>query len=380
MQLAFPELPMQLNEIKDLSNNTTVRFNDSLLALRKYRLSGQVSQSNGSPHTSFNGIANIMVYDQAQTVFTLGNSPESPRTAYSTETSILFNGKATVANGLFSIEFVVPKDINFGPGKATIRLFAQSNNTNNSNTTLAAAGALPVRIAGSTGTIIRDTTGPAIRLFLNDTTFKNGGITSENPILIAQLYDTSGINATGNGIGHDIVLVQNNDDRNSIVLNSFFSTELNQYQRGGLRYQLATLPEGKYQLKLKAWDMVNNSNQALLDFTVVKKAQLKIAAVRNFPNPFRANGGSTSFAFEHNQPNTNLLVEIQIVNSAGALVKRIQQTVNTEGSRNIQINWDGRSETGSKYASGIFFYRINISVPGNPQLGTASAAGQIIML
>lgn len=198
--------------------------------------------------------------------------------------------------------------------------------------------------------------------------------------MIAQLYDTSGINATGNGIGHDIVLVKNNDERNSIVLNSFFSTELNQYQRGEIRYQLATLSEGKYQLKLKAWDLVNNSNQAILDFKVVKKEQLKIAAVRNFPNPFRANEGQTIFAFEHNQPNTNLLVNIEIVNSSGALVKRIQKTVNTEGSRNIQVNWDGSSETGQKYTSGIYFYRINISIIENQQLGNAIAAGQIIML
>jgi hypothetical protein len=61
-------------------------------------------------------------------------------------------------------------------------------------------------------------------------------------------------------------------------------------------------------------------------------------------------------------------------------VKRIQQTVNTQGSRNIQISWDGSSETGSKYKPGIYFYRINISAPVSPQLGTATAAGQIIML
>ncbi|OZA62554.1 MAG: hypothetical protein B7X68_13375 [Sphingobacteriia bacterium 39-36-14] len=170
-----------------------------------------------------------------------------------------------------------------------------------------------------------------------------------------------------------------------MVLNPFFSTELNQYQRGEIRYQLATLPEGKYQLKLKAWDLVNNSNQALLNFTVVKKNQLRIAQVRNYPNPVRHNGGQTNgaftvFAFEHNQPNTNLLVNIEIVNTAGALVKRIQQTINTQGSRNIQITWDGTSETGAKYTSGIYFYRINISVIGTPQLGNATAAGQIIML
>ncbi|MBA4257846.1 MAG: hypothetical protein C0446_01690 [Chitinophaga sp.] len=387
MQLAFPELPMRINQITDQSTGSSVNLSDSLFSLRKYELRGQVSQLNGAIQSNFNGIANVQIYDQAQTVFTLGNSPESPRTAYSTENSILFNGKATVTNGLFNIEFIVPKDINFGPGKATIRLFAQASNTGagSSASVQSAAGALPIRIAGSTGAIIRDTTGPQIKLYLNDTAFKNGGITSENPILIAQLYDTSGINATGNGIGHDILLVQNNNERNSIVLNSFFSTELNQYQRGEIRYQLATLPEGKYQLKLKAWDLVNNSNQALLDFTVVKKNQLRIAQVRNYPNPVRhngpqINGAFTVFAFEHNQPNTNLLVNIEIVNTAGALVKRIQQTVNTQGSRNIQITWDGTSETGAKYTPGIYFYRINISALGSPQLGTATASGQIIML
>lgn len=386
MQLAFPELPMRINQITDQSSGALVNLSDSLLSLRKYKLTGQVSQLNGAIQSNFNGIANVQIYDQAQTVFTLGNSLESPRTAYSTENSILFNGKATVTNGIFNIEFVIPKDIGFGPGKATIRLFAQANNGGSlGNTAQSAAGALPIRITGSTGSIIRDTTGPQIKLYLNDTAFKNGGITSENPILIAQLYDTSGINATGNGIGHDIVLVQNNDERNSIVLNSFFSTELNQYQRGEIRYQLATLPEGKYQLKLKAWDLVNNSNQALLDFTVVKKNQLRIAQVRNYPNPVRhngpqINGAFTVFAFEHNQPNTHLLVNIEIVNTAGALVKRIQQSVNTQGSRNIQITWDGSSETGAKYTPGIYFYRINISALGSPQLGTATAAGQIIML
>jgi hypothetical protein len=96
MQLAFPELPMRINQITDQSTGKFVNLSDSLLALRKYKLTGQVSQLNGNIQSNFNGIANVQIYDQAQTVFTLGNSPESPRTAYSTENSILFNGKATV--------------------------------------------------------------------------------------------------------------------------------------------------------------------------------------------------------------------------------------------------------------------------------------------
>ncbi|WP_439504229.1 type IX secretion system sortase PorU [Sediminibacterium sp.] len=372
MQLAFPELPMRITQITDQSSGSLVDLSDSLLSRHKYKIEGQVNQLNGSIQANFNGIANVQIYDQAQTVFTLGNTPESPRTSYSTENSILFNGKATVTNGKFSIECVIPKDINFGPGKATIRLFAESNN-------VLAAGALPIRIAGSMGTINRDTSGPQIKLYLNDTTFKNGGITSENPILLAQLFDTSGINATGNGIGHDIVLVKNNDERNSIVLNSFFSNDLNQYQRGTIRYQLPTLSEGKYQLKLKAWDMVNNSNQAFLDFVVYKQEKLKITNIRNYPNPFKANGGSTIFAFEHNQPNTELLVAIQIVNSAGALVKTIQQKVKTEGTRNVEVKWDGTSSWGKRNSSGVYYYSVIISTPNNPILGSIIKVGQIII-
>jgi flagellar hook assembly protein FlgD len=98
------------------------------------------------------------------------------------------------------------------------------------------------------------------------------------------------------------------------------------------------------------------------------------------PNPFRANGGSTTFAFEHNQPNTELLVEIQIVNSAGALVKRIQKIVKTEGTRNIEIKWDGTSSEAIKNTSGVYYYKLTISPFRIPLIRNTIASGQIIIL
>jgi hypothetical protein len=112
-------------------------------------------------------------------------------------------------------------------------LLKSNNGNGSSNNFQSAAGALPIRIAGSMGIIIRDTTGQLKSTYsLTIPRLKTGGLLVKTLFLIAQLYDTSGINATGNGIGHDIVLVKNNDDRNSIILNSFFSNDLNQYQRG----------------------------------------------------------------------------------------------------------------------------------------------------
>lgn len=376
LQLALPELPIQITQIKEKNTGQIIPITDSLLSLNTYEMSGRVNLANGNLANDYNGWVGVQIYDQPQTVFTLGNSAESPRTGYSIEKILLFNGKATVTNGEFNIIFKVPKDISFGPNKANIRLNAQRTD---SNRTQPAAGALPIRIAGNTVNNARDTTGPEIALYLNDTTFKNGGLTHENPILIAKLHDTSGINATGNGIGHDIVLVQNLDERNSIILNSFFSSDLNQYQKGSLRYQLPTLSEGKYQLRLKAWDLVNNSNESTLDFSVHKQERLKIANVHNYPNPFNANGGNTTFSFEHNQPNTNLLIEIQIVNSSGNLVRFIQQIVDTEGTRNVQIKWDGNGSNGKKYISGVYYYQLKVSILESPILDSLIYAGQIIM-
>lgn len=377
LQLALPELPIQVNQIKEKNTGNIVPFSDSLMALRNYEIHGQVNHSNGSMANDYNGIVSVQFYDQPQQVFTLGNTSESPRTSYSSEKTILFNGKASVQNGQFTVELKVPRDISFGPNKANIKFFAQRSDSTN---TQAAAGALPMKIAGNTENNTRDTTGPEIKLYLNDEVFKNGGITHENPVLIAQLFDTSGINATGNGIGHDLVLVLNGDQRNSIVLNSFFSNELNEYQRGALRYQLAQLPPGKHQIQLKAWDLVNNSSSATLDFTVVNKDQLKITQVRNFPNPFKAMGGKTVFAFEHNQPNTDLQVQIDIVDAAGAAVTQIRRTLNTQGTRNIEIAWDGTTQQGRKCLPGIYYYKLSVAVTDNPSLGTQSAAGQIMIL
>ena len=109
-----------------------------------------------------------------------------------------------------------------------------------------------------------------------------------------------------------------------------------------------------------------------MQFTVGKQEKLQISAVRNFPNPFTA---TTQFAFEHNQPNTSLLVDIQIFSSAGQKVRSIQRLLNTEGTRNVQIYWKGDTDSGQKLAYGIYFYRI-IVVAGAQQ---TQSAGQLLL-
>ena len=56
---------------------------------------------------------------------------------------------------------------------------------------------------------------------MNDESFIMGGITDENPSLYAKVYDENGINTVGNGIGHDILAVLDENTADAIVLNDF---------------------------------------------------------------------------------------------------------------------------------------------------------------
>jgi len=352
MRLAFPELRLQLTGI----NNKPLTGTDTLRALEKYTFTGMVTDGSGNPVTGFNGTVNPTVYDKAQLVKTLGNDPGSKVTSFSQQASVLYKGNATVTNGQFSFSFIVPKDINYQAGRGRISLYADDGkkDANGVNTSF--------YIGGFGNSTLTDNTGPVIKPYINDDKFQNGGLTHENPVLLVKLFDSSGISTSGNGIGHDITAIIDGNERNVLVLNDFYTALRDSYQEGQVRFQLPTLAEGKHSVKIKAWDVANNSSEVTLDFVVVKQAQLQISSVRNFPNPFTV---STTFAFEHNQPSTDLDVTIHIYNSTGALIKEIRQVVNTGGTRNCQINWAGDNQSGAKLTKGIYIYRIIVVAGGS---------------
>lgn len=352
MRLAFPEGRVRLTTM----NGAPISGADTLRALQQYTFTGEVTDGQGNLLSGFNGRVLPTVYDKEQTVKTRGNDPASKITSYNQQTNILYKGMATVTNGRFSFSFIVPKDITYQPGKARISLYA-ADGLRDANGVQA-----ELSIGGAAATVITDNTGPQILPYLNDSTFINGGLTHENPVLLVKLYDSSGISTSGTGIGHDITAVIDGVERNILVLNDFYTAELDSYQRGQVLFQLPTLTEGRHSIRIKAWDVANHSNEAVLDFVVVKKEKLQVTELRNFPNPFQ---GSTTFSFEHNQPNTDLDVTIRIFNMAGGLVKEIHRIVNTGGTRNCTINWAGDNQSGAKLTKGIYIYSVKVVAAGS---------------
>ena len=348
LTLAFPKLNMDISTI----NNQPISGNDTLKALNKYTLVGSVKDNSGLVASNFNGTVYPVIFDKKQTLQTLGNDAASPVTNYTQQQAVLYKGKATVKNGVFSFSFIVPKDINYQVGSGRLSLYAENGSTDAngmSNNFL---------VGGTSSNSIIDVDGPLIKVFLNDEKFVNGGLVNEKPQLIVKLFDSSGINTAGTGIGHDITATIDGNDKNVLVLNNYYEAVNDSYQSGNIYFQLPVLAEGVHYLKIKAWDVANNSSEKIIEFTVAAAKNLEISHVLNYPNPFSS---KTCFWFEHNQAPGELKVLINIFSVTGKLVHQIQRNIQTTGNRVSEIFWDGKDQYSEKLAKGVYIYRIIVT-------------------
>lgn len=351
MRLGKPQPRIVTDSINGIS---VTMANDTLKALSTITVSGHVGDASGTVIPTYNGIVYPTVYDKWKTKYTLGQDPTSPVLPFDTQNNIIYKGKATVTNGYFKFTFVVPKDIDYSFGKGKISYYANETNSNSYgyDTSIVVGGVDPNGIV--------DNIGPDITLYMNDPNFVNGGITDESPLFIAEVADENGINTTGNGIGHDIILILDGNTADPIILNNFYEADLDTYQSGEVSYQLSDLSPGPHTATFKVWDVNNNSSEQTLEFTVVEEEELGISHLLNYPNPFTTN---TDFYFEHNQVCNSLDVKIEIFTVSGKLVKTILENVNSISFRSEPINWDGRDEYGDKLARGVYVYRLTIETP-----------------
>ncbi len=351
MTIGFPTLKVRAVKV----NGIPVAQADTLSSTEKVTIEGEVTDVQGNLLNGFTGAVYPTVFDKPQMVNTLANDPTSQVTSFQTQTNILFRGKASVANGRFSFSFKVPKDINYQFGNGKLSLYAE-NGTNDAN------GAFTNFIVGGVGNNGGiDNAGPEMKAYLNDEKFVNGGITNENPVLIVKLADSSGINTAGTGIGHDIVATLDNDNNRFFILNDFYESDPDSYQQGVVKFQLPGLEPGLHSLKIKAWDVLNNSHEIVLEFIVANDEELNLLHVLNYPNPFTTH---TQFWFEHNKPGQSLQVSVTIMTITGKTIKQLVQTITTTGNRSTDIEWDGRDQYGDKPGRGVYIYKLRVESSG----------------
>jgi hypothetical protein len=347
LQLNYPHYNVATTHV---NNQLISQPHDTLKALSLVTIKGEVRDDNNTKMTSFNGVVYPVVYDKISTVQTLKNDPGSNITNFKLYKNILFKGKASVTNGDFTFSFIVPKDIDYQYGAGRISYYADNGSYIDAH-----GYSTDIVIGGSIDSFSADATGPQMHIYMNDEKFVFGGTTNESPILLVKLEDPSGINTVGNGIGHDLTAELDNNTQNKTVLNDYYESSLDTFSKGTIKYPFSKLAEGRHTLKVKAWDIHNNSSEDYTEFVVAGSAKLALTHVFNYPNPFTTH---TKFMFEHNKPCEDLSVLIQIYTVSGKVVKSLQSEVHCDGYRIDDIEWDGRDDYGDEIGKGVYVYKV----------------------
>jgi hypothetical protein len=347
LRLALPEYSVKTDSI---NGQSVFESTDTLRALSYVRISGHMEDGLGNIMNDFNGTIFPTIYDKVKIMYTLGNEGNAPF-PYDAQTNIIYKGKASVDSGYFSYNFIVPKDISYDFGHGKLSYYANNEEID------ASGFSRNVIIGGTSNSGYTDDEGPEIELYINNEEFIYGGMTNETPTILAYLKDKSGINTVGNGIGHDISVVMDNNANNNLVLNDYYEADINSYKSGRLEYKLSGLSSGEHFLKLKVWDILNNSSIDSIAFFVEESAEMAIDRLFNYPNPFTER---TSFYFEHNQSNTSLDIQIQIFTISGKLVKTLETNLFADGYRIGPIDWDGTDDFGNKIGRGVYVYKMKM--------------------
>lgn len=348
-----PTLDIVVDEI-----NGTPTSSGSLIPLS----AGTVAKIKGhvKDAADFNGLLSAMVRDSRELITcrlndTSKDGADTPFTYYD-RTKVLFNGNDSIRNGQFEIAFAVPMDINYTGEAGLLNLHAVSNDRKS-----IAHGACEQFTIGGGDDIDNDNIGPSIFCYLNSPSFTNGGKVNCTPYFVAQVKDENGINATGNGVGHDLQLIIDGQMARTYNLNDYFTFDFGTYMSGQVGFAIPELEEGEHKLQFRAWDILNNSSTAELTFNVVKGLEPNIFSIGTTNNPATTN---TTFIINHDRIGSTMDVEINLYDTSGRQLWRHEENgVSADGA--YTVDWDLTVDSGNRLQTGVYIYRVGLSTDGS---------------
>ncbi len=351
MKLAFPK---NLILIDSINSKDAASFTDTIKAFSVVKLKGHINERLKGKMVDFNGSLDVEILDKPILKYTLNNDKEGGELPFLSETGVIYKGSVSVSNGEFNLIFTVPKDISYNLGEGRAIFYAQNGVTD-------ASGSWIFTIGGSENIKETDTIGPDVFAFINDTTFKSGGKVFKNVKFVGRVFDKSGINATGTGIGRDleIVLDPETENEQSFVVNAYFQYDKNSYQKGTIMFPLENLTSGKHKIKCNAWDIYNNSGRGFVEFEVVPGRTFEINEFGAKPNP--AVGEDVNLWINHNLAGEDLQINWHIYTINGSEIASGNHTEYASTSVFNAVVWDGRGQNGNFVNDNMYFYKIQVT-------------------
>lgn len=350
MKMAYPQFNIVTTSISD--NNEGVET-DTLSALQEVTIKGYIENSDNTKVTDFNGMIMTTVYDKQSNIITFGSDGAAPM-SFSLWRNIIYKGRAEVKNGEFAFSFIVPRDIAYNYGEGKISYYATDGSRD------ASGNLSEITVGGFADDFLDDSEGPMATLFINDSSFVEGGFTDENPVLLAYLTDSSGINTIGNSIGHDIVAILDGNSQYPWILNDYYLADLNTYKSGSIRFPMFNLDPGPHSITLRIWDINNNSTEVTTRFVVAPENQLVLSDLEAWPNPSADN---VEFAIGHNQAGKELKADLSVFTLSGQKVAGLNTSLMPEGYRTKVFRWDGRGGGGKPVSPGFYIANLRIQTP-----------------
>ena len=148
-------------------------------------------------------------------------------------------------------------------------------------------------------------------------------------------------------------MVIDGEAQSPVILNNYYTADVNTYQSGKIKYALPILGTGAHQLIIKAWDLIGNSNKDTINVIVPNSQTLAVKNLTNYPNPVQS---STRFSFEISQlkdANKSLIYTIEIYNNIG--IKQLTKTF--EGPLHNRVVLSNVMDLGT-LPEGTYFYKL----------------------
>ena len=363
----------QLQAVVDDINGASVSSSDplTLKAGTTVTVRGHIER-DGTRLTDYNGVITATVRDAEEEIVCRLNdtSKEGAEEAftYHDRTKTVFHGTDSVRHGQFAIRFIVPQDISYKETPAQINLFAVDDSRQ-----LLGHGMSNHFVLGGNAEAQADKNGPEVYCYLNSESFTNGDKVNLTPYFVARISDDAGINATGNGIGHDIQLVIDGQTAQTYTLNDYFSYDFGSYTSGTVGFSIPTLTAGRHKLQFRVWDTQNNSTTKELSFQVVESLEPVFFDVECTRNPAET---TTSFRIIHDRTGSQMDVILDVYDLSGRhLWQHAETGVPTDNT--YLIDWNLTSGSGSHISTGVYLYRVRISSDGSSY---ASRAKKLIII
>ncbi len=356
LKLALPRLKSVIDDI----NGKTVGNGDKqiLKAGEMVTVSGHVEE-NGALAADFSGLMTAMVSDAKRTVVCRYNDPaecgDEPF-VYEDYSGTVYKGTDSIKAGRFTFSFVVPKDISYSDAAGDIRVYA----VNSAKTKTATGNTTDIVLNGS-AEFKTDSIGPSIYCYLNSRSFANGGTVNATPFFIAEINDEDGINAAGNGIGHDMQLIIDGDPTKTYNLNDYFTYDFGSYKSGTVGFTIPNLTVGEHKLFFRAWDVLNNPSTSQLSFVVSDNVAPTLFDVQCTQNPAVT---STSFRIIHDRVGSEVNVKIEIFDMSGRHLGT-HTASGTPGDTSFTVDWDLTVNGSQRLGTGVYLYRACISSGGS---------------